>query len=162
MATQKILVPCDFSSEGSSALEYATKLARETGARLLITHVQELPLIYGDGIYQYYAFPEPDTSEARRLLDDVRPGDPAVAYEHRLLTGDPAARIAEAAEAEHVDLIVMSSHGRSGVRRVLLGSVAESVLRRASCPVLIVRPNGHAEPLHLRSSSTDSPVPACS
>jgi len=96
-----------------------------------------------------------------RLLDD-KPDDPAVTYEHHLLTGDdPAAWIAEAAEAEHVDLIVMSSQGRSGVRRVLLGSVAESVLRRASCPVLIVKPNGHAEPLHLRSSSTDSPVPAC-
>jgi nucleotide-binding universal stress UspA family protein len=161
MATQKILVPCDFSTEGKSALEYATKLARETGAKLLIAHVQELPLIYGDGIYPYYAFPEPDTSEAYQLLDDVKPDDPAVTYEHRLLTGDPAARLAEAAEAEHVDLIVMSSHGRSGLRRVLLGSVAESALRRASRPVLIVKPNGHAEPLHLRSSSTDSPVPAC-
>jgi nucleotide-binding universal stress UspA family protein len=161
MATHKILVPCDFSTAGSSALAYATKLARETGAKLLIAHVQELRLIYGDGIYPYYAYPEPDTNEARRLLEDVKPDDPAVAYEYRLFTGDPATRIAEAAEAEHVDLIVMSSHGRSGLRRVLLGSVAESVLRRASCPVIIVKPNTHAEPLHRKSSLADSPAPTC-
>ncbi|MCE9607727.1 MAG: universal stress protein [Planctomycetia bacterium] len=147
MATQKILVPCDFSKSGRAAFEYATKLARETGTPLIIVHVQELPMVYGEGAY-YYGVPEPDASEIRKMLHDVQPMDRDVVFEHRLLDGDPAAQIAALAKAEGIDLIVMSSHGRTGLGRMLLGSVAEAVIRRADCPVLIVKPTANAEPLH--------------
>jgi len=147
MATQKILVPCDFSKSGKAAFEYATKLARETGARLIIAHVQELLMVYGEGAY-YYGVPEPDASEVRRMLHDVQPMDRDVVFEHRLLDGDPAAQIAALAKAEDIDLIVMSSHGRTGLGRMLLGSVAEAVMRRAERPVLNVKPAVKTEPLH--------------
>jgi len=157
MATKKILVPCDFSTSGNAAFEYATKLAHETGARLIIVHVQELPMVYGEGSY-YYGAPEPDSSELRKMLHDVKPMEHDVVFEHRLLEGDPAVRIAALAKAEDIDLIVMSSHGRTGLGRVLLGSIAESVMRHAECPVLIVKPTVKSEPLYAGVKAAEKSV----
>jgi nucleotide-binding universal stress UspA family protein len=70
------------------------------------------------------------------MLQAVVPTQPNVPYEHRLVTGDPAAEIVRVADDEHVDMIVLGSHGRSGLRRLLMGSVAEVVVRKAPCPVL--------------------------
>lgn len=70
------------------------------------------------------------------MLEAVVPEDPNVKYEHRMVTGDPAGRIVELAEEENIDLIVMGTHGRTGLKRLLMGSVAEAVVRRAKCPVL--------------------------
>ena len=70
------------------------------------------------------------------MLEKIKPSDPKVQFVHTMVTGDPATEIVRVAKDEGVDLIVMSTHGRSGLTRVLMGSVAELVVRRASCPVL--------------------------
>lgn len=84
----------------------------------------------------YFEPLEQDHDDHWRLLKEVVPNDPAVPYEHQLVAGDPAAAIVALAERQGVDLIVMGSHGRKGIPRLLLGSVAELVVRKANCPVL--------------------------
>jgi nucleotide-binding universal stress UspA family protein len=77
------------------------------------------------------------------MLSNLLPTDPAVPYEHRMLTGTPANEIARLAQQEQAELIVMGSHGRGGLARLLVGSVAEIVMRKAPCPVLIVKHPRH-------------------
>lgn len=138
MKTKKILCPVDFSTLENAALEVATTLARDRGATLLITHVEEIPIAYGEGEF-YYGLATPDRAELERMLNAVVPTDPTVRYEHRLVTGDPAEEIVELAEREGVDMIVLATHGRTGLFRLLMGSVAEAVVRKAKCPVLTVK-----------------------
>jgi universal stress protein A len=135
MNIHKILFPTDFSHCGDEAMHFATSLARDSGASLLIVHVEEPPVAYGGG-EMYYGIPEPATEDLKRMLEEIKPTDPAVPYEHRLITGDPSTAVARLAEAEGVDLIIMGTHGRTGLSRLLMGSVAEAVVRRAPCPVL--------------------------
>lgn len=135
MKFEKILFPTDFSHTGDAALTMATALARDTGAMLYIVHVQEPPAYYGGG-EMYYGMLDPTAHELIKLLEDVKPNDPSVRYEHRMLTGDPAGALVDFAKQENIDLIVLGTHGRSGLSRLLMGSVAEAVVRRAECPVL--------------------------
>ena len=135
MKADKIVVPTDFSHCGDAALRLAASLARDTGAKLLIVHVEEPPLAYGGG-EMYYGVPEPATEDLQRMLERVVPPDANVTYEHRLISGEPASAIVQLAEDEKADLIVMATHGRTGLTRLLMGSVAEAVVRRAPCPVL--------------------------
>lgn len=139
MRAKTILFPTDFSTLSDAALGHATALAKDTGAKLLIVHVEEPPAAYGAG-EMYYGIPDPDNAELRRMLAKVVPSDPSVAYEHRLVIGDPADEIVRLAEQEKVDLIVLGTHGRTGLRRMLMGSVAEAVVRRATCPVFTFKP----------------------
>ena len=145
MSERKILFPTDFSHTGDSALELATTLARERGAKLLIVHVEEPPAAYGAG-EMYYGMPDPVTDDLRKMLEQVGPPDPQVPCERRLITGDPATAIAQLAQEEGVELIVMGTHGRTGLMRLLMGSVAEAVVRRAPCPVLTLRQPSAPEP----------------
>jgi nucleotide-binding universal stress UspA family protein len=138
MNTPKILVPTDFSTTEKTALELATSLARDRGAKLLIAHVEEPPIAYGGGEL-YYGIEEPDREQLRKMLSEVLPTDPSVAYEHRLVVGSPATAIVYLAEKEDAEMIVMPTHGRTGLMRVLMGSVAEEVVRKAKCPVLTVK-----------------------
>ncbi|MCE9607010.1 MAG: universal stress protein [Planctomycetia bacterium] len=144
MKTRKILFPTDFSSKGEAALEYAAALARERNALLVIVHVQEPPVMYGDGAY-YYGAPEPDADVLRNMLLAVKPHDSAVACDYRFVQGLPAQAILSAAKEQDVDLIVMSSHGRTGLSRLLMGSVAEEVMRGAACPVMVVKPTAKVD-----------------
>jgi universal stress protein A len=139
MNASKILCPTDFSTIGQTALEMATSLARDRGATLVIMHVEEPPMAYGGGEL-YYGIEEPNREELKRMLSEVVPADPAVPYEHRLMIGSPATAIVEMAQRENVNLIVMPTHGRTGLMRLLMGSVAEEVVRKAKCPVLTVKP----------------------
>jgi nucleotide-binding universal stress UspA family protein len=138
MNVHKILYPTDFSTPGQAALEMATSLARDRGAKLLIVHVEEPPAAYGGGEL-YYGIDEPNRDELKRMLSEVVPTDPSVGYEHRLLIGSPASGIIHLAEREGVDMIVMPTHGRTGIGRLLMGSVAEEVVRKAKCPVLTIK-----------------------
>jgi nucleotide-binding universal stress UspA family protein len=138
MHVKKILFPTDFSTIADQALDYAATLAKENGAKLLIVHIAELPAAYGAG-EMYYGIPEPDTDELLRMLHNVVPRNPPVDHEYRLLKGDPAREIVRVAKDDTVDLIVMSTHGRTGLGRVLMGSIAEAVVRRAHCPVLTLK-----------------------
>jgi nucleotide-binding universal stress UspA family protein len=134
----KILFPTDFSTLGQTALEMATDLAKQRGAKLVIVHVEEPPMAYGGGEL-YYGIAEPDRNELKKMLAAVLPTDPEVGYEHHLMIGNPATAIVHLAENENVDMIVMPTHGRTGVFRLLMGSVAEEVVRKAKCPVLTVK-----------------------
>ena len=89
MKAKKIIFPTDFSHCGDAALKMATSLARDTGATLLIVHVEEPPVAYGGG-EMYYGMPDPVTDDLRTMLEQVGPPDPQVSCERRLITGDPA------------------------------------------------------------------------
>jgi nucleotide-binding universal stress UspA family protein len=138
MNAHNILFPTDFSTLGQTALEMATSLARDRGAKLLIVHVEEPPMAYG-GCEFYNGLDEPNREELQRMLSKVVPTDLSVGYEHRLMIGTPAGAIVHMAEKEGVDMIVMPTHGRTGLLRMLMGSVAEEVVRKAKCPVLTVK-----------------------
>jgi nucleotide-binding universal stress UspA family protein len=140
MHASKILFPTDFSTLSDAALKHATALARDMGATLIIVHVEEPPAAYGTG-EMYYGIPDPDMPALHKMLEAVVPPDRTVAYEHRMITGDPADEIVALAAKEKADLIVMGTHGRTGLGRLLMGSVAEAVVRRASCPVFTFKEN---------------------
>lgn len=133
-----IVFPTDFSTASDAALEHAATLAKSMGATLLIVHVEEPPLAYGGGEL-YYGIPEPDSERILKMLEDVKPKDPSVPFTHRLSMGDPAGEIVRIATDEGAELIVLGTHGRTGVTRLLMGSVAEAIVRRAPCPVLVYR-----------------------
>jgi universal stress protein A len=138
MNAQKIVFPTDLSPVSTEALQWATSLARDTGATLFIVHVEEPPVAYGGGDL-YYGMDVGDRDQLRQSLLKVQPADPQVPCVHKLLVGDPAQAIVQTAEDEHADLIVMGTHGRTGLTRLLMGSVAEAVVRKAPCPVLTVK-----------------------
>ena len=138
MAHKTILFPTDFSHASDAALPHAEALAKQQGARLLIVHVEEPPLAYGGGEL-YYGLPEPSSERILEMLEDVRPADPAVPFTHRLTMGDPAGEVVRIAGEEGAEMIVLGTHGRTGMARLLMGSVAEAIVRRAPCPVLVYR-----------------------
>lgn len=143
-----ILVPADFSPASDAALAWATDLAQQYGARVSLLHVVTDPRAVGMWTPEVYVPANAETQErllreARERLERALPADErsrfAVTIDARL--GDVAENILEAAREQHVDLIVMGTHGRHGLAHLLLGSVAERVLRDATCPVLTT----HAE-----------------
>jgi nucleotide-binding universal stress UspA family protein len=133
-----ILHPTDFSERSALAFRLACALARDYGARLVVAHVAEPPrAIAVEGVV--VPPPPSDLQRLREQLQRVRPEDPQVSVEHRLIEGDAASEVLHVAEDTKCDLIVMGTHGRRGLGRLLMGSVAEQVVRQASCPVLTVR-----------------------
>ncbi len=145
MKYKKLLFATDFSPPSDAALKYATALARDSGATLLIVHVEELPTAYAGGemLLPTPEFPNP---EIRRMLEAVVPSDPKVPFEHHLAMGVPAEEIVSLAGELKADLIVIGTHGRTGLKRVLMGSVAEAVMRRAGCPVLTLKEHDKSPP----------------
>jgi len=144
MKLRKILFSTDFSTCSDAALHMATSLARDAGATLVIVHVEEPPMVYGYGA-AYYGALDPGVEQQREMLERLVPDDPEVPTEHRLIQGAPADAIVRVADEESVDLIVMGTHGRTGITRVLMGSVAEDVVRHAHCPVLTFK-QPHGQP----------------
>lgn len=138
MSTKRILFPTDFSRTADATLPVVTSLARDRDAEVVILHVQEPPTHYAAGEW-YYGPIEPDVNTLKQLLHEIKPADPRVLYRHRLAQGDPPIEIVRVAQEEGADMIVMSTHGRTGLTRALMGSVAEAVVRRADCPVLTVK-----------------------
>jgi nucleotide-binding universal stress UspA family protein len=138
MAQKTILFPTDFSLASDAALPHAEALAKQADAQLLIVHVEEPPLAYGGGEL-YYGLPEPSSERILKMLEDVKPADPNLSFAHRLTMGDPAGEIVRIASEEAAEMIVLGTHGRTGMTRLLMGSVAEAIVRRAPCPVLVYR-----------------------
>ena len=129
-----ILYPTDFSSYSNHAYLHAVALAENFGATLAIAYVAA-----------------PDQPARRDFwrgqLEQIRPANRHIAVSHLLLEGDPGEEIVRLAGESDTDLIVMGTHGRTGVERLLMGSVAEQVLRGAPCSVMCVKlPKGHREP----------------
>lgn len=138
MGTKKILLPVDFSTCSNDALPRAAALARDQGATLLIMHVQEPPMAYGGG-GMYYGAVDPDLESLQAMLEEIVPDDPEIPVEYRMEMGEPADAIVRVAQEEEVDIIVMGTHGRTGLKHLLLGSIAEAIVRRAPCPVMTVK-----------------------
>lgn len=157
---RRILVPVDFSEPSQRALDYAAELARPFGAAIEVLHVAEVPAFVPSA-----SLPEARASDlslvtlvresADKMLTEFVVAAAArgvVVQASRLELGSPARVITEVAAAGDYDLIVLGTHGRTGLTRALMGSVAERVVRHAPCPVLSVRPCAPLAP-DLRASA---------
>ncbi len=138
MPFKTILFATDFSPASNVAFEVAAALARDYKSHMIALHVIE-PVHMGFSEYTAYVGPDEDKGLALAKLNAIKAPSPRVTLEYRLLEGDPAAVIAETAEEVGADLVVAGTHGRTGLTRLVMGSVAEEVLRRAPCPVLTIR-----------------------
>ena len=146
---KRMLVPVDFSDCSLDALEYGALIAQRSNASLKLLHVLE-PVSYGlDFTLPHMAERESSKTAVTKRLSDLVSAltSGGLASDFLISGGLPADSILDAARAQSVDVIVMGTHGRRGLSHALFGSVAESVLRRSSCPVLTVRspklPPGH-------------------
>jgi nucleotide-binding universal stress UspA family protein len=133
MNAKKVVFATDFSVASHEAFRLANTLAKEWGARIILVHVQEPALAYGAGEFALGDF-EPSAEVLKPLLDEFKSDVPC---EKRVLIGDPAETVVRVAKEENADIIVVGSHGRTGLVRLLMGSVAETIVRRAPCPVLV-------------------------
>jgi nucleotide-binding universal stress UspA family protein len=147
----RILVPIAFSPSSNTALEYAKTLAEQLGASLHVLHVIEEPDVAGGWGSEVYISELPRIHEVAQRETEKQLNGMFTASERgglevstEIVDGRAARTIVEVAGRQRSDLIVMGTHGRSGVARLLLGSVTEKVLRTASCPVLAVRTIEHA------------------
>jgi nucleotide-binding universal stress UspA family protein len=137
MTVRSILIPTDFSETSDVALAYATDMALGLGARLYLLHVARKTGEPADANVPLGRF---ETAAQERLDLRVTPQDHArLRPEYAVRVGTPAEEIVRYAGDRDVDLLIMGTHGRSGVAHLLLGSVAEHVVRTAPCPVLLVR-----------------------
>jgi nucleotide-binding universal stress UspA family protein len=134
---KQILVATDFSEVSTAAIDYGRDLARTFGTSLRLLHVMENPFLRPSPA-------DPHTLKAaalRHLMDRLTDEDREALHATAALetSDDPAGEIVKQAKTHAVDLIVLGTHGRGGVAHLLLGSVAEKVVRTAPCPVLTVR-----------------------
>ncbi len=144
---RRILLPTDFSGCANYALPYAAAIARATKATIICVHVVEtvVPAVGYSGLAE--PLPLADISEqledsAEREMPKLTECDECTGLdlEEVIVHGDPAAEIVRVAAEREVDLIVVSSHGRTGLGRIIFGSTAEAIVRHAACPVLVVKP----------------------
>jgi nucleotide-binding universal stress UspA family protein len=140
------LAPTDFSEYSKKAVASALELAQKFGAKLTILHVVELPPYPVEGYVPpslSATFLDDMERQATVDLAQVVPEAEAAKVDVARLVavGTPYRKIVETAEADHVDLIVMATAGRTGFSHLVLGSIAERVVRTASCPVLTMRPH---------------------
>ena len=145
---QRILLPTDFSTYSATATKYACELATKFSAELHLLHTLEVHLSPTPEFAMGLAFPAyiaESTKAAEKALTSIL--DPKWSagrtVVHALVEGSPKEEIVRYARKHEIDLIVLATHGRTGLAHVLIGSVAESVVRTAPCPVLTVRPEGH-------------------
>jgi nucleotide-binding universal stress UspA family protein len=143
MIAQHILVPLDFSEPSNQALDYALELASKLGARLTLVHVFQTPSVGTPALEPSLAtyFQQLELEATQTMDDHAQRGRAAgLAADGIIMHGVPFQQIINLARARHVDLIVMGTHGRTGLQHFVLGSVAEKVVRLAPCPVLVTRP----------------------
>lgn len=139
---KRVLFPTDFSPYSEKGLPYAVHLAKEFGATLVVLHVNDLPLVIPEYLPELSTSPTQDLEEyGRESLARLASTITEVPVESTQVTGRPHVEIAKVVEEQSIDLVVMPTHGRTGVSHLLLGSVAEKVIRAAKCPVLTVRPD---------------------
>jgi universal stress protein A len=144
MDIRHILAPTDFSDYSKQALSDALELAQTFGAKLSLLHVVEPSPYLGEftpptmGADLLSDLERQASAALAQLLPDAQ--EAKVEVTRAVAIGSPSQTIVETAEAEHVDLIVMATHGRTGLSHLLIGSVAERVVRTAPCPVLTIRP----------------------
>ena len=144
---KRVLHPSDFSAASAGALAKAVEAAKENRAELIVLHVLTLPIpmMAGDGYVSPQVFEQVEASSrawAQRRLDKLVASARKAGARARglLVEGTPYDRITRTARSQRADLIVIGTHGRTGLARLFLGSVATRVLATAHCPVLTVHP----------------------
>jgi nucleotide-binding universal stress UspA family protein len=149
ISLKRILTPTDFTPASDVAVRYGRALAEAFGGALHLLHVCEDPYAYTLAS-EIYVAPPPGLRDdlerdARARLETLLPPDAAQALSavFSVASGSPFVEIVRYARAHEVDLIVIGTHGRGPIAHMLLGSVAEKVVRKAPCPVLTVRPGEH-------------------
>jgi nucleotide-binding universal stress UspA family protein len=137
----RILHPTDYSEHSNYALHIATDLARQHAASILVLHtvssLSPSAVSYGEVATEL----EPE-GYRQRIVQNLRrsvPTPEGIRFEYLVAEGDPVEQIVEVARNRSCDLIVMGTHGRTGLQHLLIGSVAEGVVRLAPCPVLTAR-----------------------
>jgi nucleotide-binding universal stress UspA family protein len=146
VSPKRILWPADFSPLSLKAADYARGFREIFGADLHVVHVCEPMIVPPPG---FPSLPEADihrfrerafqaaSEQLKRWTDEVFPGDTALKRE--ILVGKPWSEICKYAGSSGVDLIIIATHGLSGLKHILMGSVAERVVQHAACPVLVVK-----------------------
>jgi nucleotide-binding universal stress UspA family protein len=140
-AIQKILVPTDFSAHADEAFRVAHSLARMIGAQVVLFHVARAPAVVSEG-GRFLANPGKESAENLwERFQSIQLADPKVRVEHEVIVADSprASHVLEILDKLGCDLIVMGTHGRSWLKHRLFGSVTEEVVRRAHCPVMVVK-----------------------
>jgi nucleotide-binding universal stress UspA family protein len=149
LAWNRICCPVDFSEPARAAMETAVSLARRFDATLTLFHAYQLP---------GYTLPEGSVVASPKMLQELAnqadhhleewrrlaEGMGAPRVETAKSIGEPSVEIVEFAKETGQDVLVIGTHGRTGLRHALVGSIAERVVRRAGCPVVSVHPEGHA------------------
>ena len=141
MNVKKILLPVDYSHSGDAAMAYAVSLAKEYEAELHLVHVYEQPIAYIEGGFAgtpLPAIPPADLESEEAKLNAINPGE-GVKLRRSFIVGNPGDELVGYAKENDIDLVVMGTHGRTGLNRLLMGSVAEGVVRRSPCPVLTIK-----------------------
>jgi universal stress protein A len=145
MDIRRILAPTDLSEPSQQGLHSALELAKTFGGKLLLLHVVEPPPYPVEGIMPSYSgatllddLERQASNELAKMLPETQGS--GVDATRRVVVGIPYRKIVEVAAEEKVDLIVMTTHGRTGLSHLVMGSVAEKVVRTAPCPVLTIRP----------------------
>jgi nucleotide-binding universal stress UspA family protein len=159
----RILVPTDFSEPSDAALDYARAMAAKFGSTLQLLHVVEAPFVSGPFASEVYVSEMPAVQmelfeDAKaRLGHRLTPSDRARLHAtSEIICGGSARSIIDYAAERGIDLIVMGTHGRSGMAHLLMGSVAEKVVRGAPCPVLTVRTAPAAAELPIAAGTGDA------
>ena len=146
---KRILFPTDFSTNSQNAQAYACEFARHFHAELHLLYILQDLVITAPDANSAFVMPALSIEEARRSAEAAlaRLPDPAISAGLRVVrttrSGNPFVEIIRYAREQEIDLIVLGTHGRTGLMHVLLGSVAENVVRKAGCPVLTIRPSDH-------------------
>lgn len=145
---QRILVPIDFSEHSTRALAHAREIAASHGARLDLLHVIEEPVFpsfntLGAAVYgKPVGLRQMVQAALEELVEERGEPDVEAGFGYHVPRGRVAEEIAQFAKEHDIDLIVMASHGLTGLQQLMLGSIAERVVRAASCPVLVVKAFG--------------------
>lgn len=135
---QRVVVPVDFSDESLAAVDVARDLVADA-AHLSAIHVLPVPVVGDPGLRWNAMDEEAERQQITALLEERLASSKFAGVELAVAFGDPGHEIVKFAESRGAELIVLPSHGRRGIRRLLIGSVAERVVRLAHCPVLVLR-----------------------
>jgi nucleotide-binding universal stress UspA family protein len=149
----RILFPTDFSERSVPAFHVACALARDHRAAMTVLHVREVPAV---AFAEFGAVPPPSLpsrADVMEKLGEFQVHDEGINVEYLVADGVPAEEIIRTAADHNCDLIVMGTHGRTGLSRLMMGSVTEEVVRKAPCPVLTLKsPMPAAERLEMEAA----------
>jgi len=144
---RKILHPTDFSDNSKEAWRYALGMAEKFGAEIILAHVVErfeyAPPEYYMSATELSSEIEHRIQESQKYLDKMAAEAKGAKIQVMVVEGKPFVEIIRLAKEQGADLIVLGTHGRSGLAHILIGSTAEKVVRKATCPVLTIRAIGH-------------------